>query len=122
MQITRDHSLVQELVDSGAITQDEAGSHPSANVITRAVGAEGELDLDKVSSRLMPGDRFLLCSDGLCKALPEAELAELLATPPPAAPVDRLIEAALARQGRDNVTAVAVQVLVADPDTNGPNC
>jgi serine/threonine-protein phosphatase Stp1 len=108
VQITRDHSLVQELVDSGVIKPDEADRHPSANVITRAVGAEGELDLDKVSDRLLPGDRFLLCSDGLCKTVPEGELAELLATSPP---TDRLIEAALAHQVRDNVTAVAIEVL-----------
>jgi protein phosphatase/serine/threonine-protein phosphatase Stp1 len=107
-QLTRDHSLVQELIDSGAITPDEADHHPSANVITRAVGSEGELDLDKVSSRLLPGDRFLLCSDGLCKTVPEGMLAELLAT---SLPSDRLIDAALAHQARDNVTAVAVEVL-----------
>jgi serine/threonine protein phosphatase Stp1 len=108
-QITRDHSLVQELVDSGAITQAEADSHPSANVITRAVGADIELDLDKVTSDLLPGDRFLLCSDGLCKTVPDAEMAALLAAPE--APTERLIEAALAHRGRDNVTAVAMQVL-----------
>jgi protein phosphatase/serine/threonine-protein phosphatase Stp1 len=108
-QITRDHSLVQELVDSGAITQAEADSHPSANVITRAVGADMEFDLDKVTSELLPGDRFLLCSDGLCKTVPEAEIAALLALPD--APTERLIEAALTYRARDNVTAVAMQVL-----------
>jgi protein phosphatase/serine/threonine-protein phosphatase Stp1 len=109
-QLTRDHSVVQELIDAGAITRDEADNHPSANVITRAVGSEGELDLDKVSSRLLPGDRFLLCSDGLCKTVPEGVLAELLAA---SLPTDRLIDAALAHQARDNVTAVAVEVLAA---------
>ena len=111
-QITRDHSLVQELVDSGAISQAEADNHPSANVITRAVGADGELDLDKVTSELLPGDRFLLCSDGLCKTVPDAEMAALLAQPD--APTDRLIEAALAHRGRDNVTAVAMEVVGGD--------
>ena len=113
IQITRDHSVVQELLDAGAITPDQADRHPSANVITRAVGTDVDLDLDKVSSRMMPGDRFLLCSDGLCKVMPESELAELLATAPP---VDRLIEAALAHQSRDNVTAVAVEVLTVSED------
>ena len=75
-QITRDHSLVQELLEAGAIGPDEAINHPRSNVITRAVGAElEEVLLDKVSDRLLPGDRFLLCSDGLCKTLPESELA-----------------------------------------------
>jgi serine/threonine-protein phosphatase Stp1 len=108
VQITRDHSLVQELVDAGAIMPEQAETHPSANVITRAVGSEGDLDLDKVSDRLLPGDRFLLCSDGLCKTLPDMEIADLLATSPPA---EHLVEAALAHQGRDNITAVAIEVL-----------
>jgi len=79
-QITRDHSLVQELLDAGTIGPDEAINHPRGNVITRAVGAEvDDFVLDKVSDRLVPGDRFLLCSDGLCKTVPEDQLAELLA-------------------------------------------
>jgi protein phosphatase/serine/threonine-protein phosphatase Stp1 len=109
-QITRDHSLVQELLEAGAIGPDEAINHPRSNVITRAVGAEiDEVLLDKVSDRLLPGDRFLLCSDGLCKTLPENELASLLAavdgTPPQA-----VIDAALALDASDNVTAVMVEV------------
>ena len=109
-QITRDHSLVQELLESGAIGPDEAANHPRGNVITRAVGAElDEILLDKVSDRLLSGDRFLLCSDGLCKTLPESELASLLAaidgTPPQA-----VIDAALALDASDNVTAVIVVV------------
>ncbi len=107
-QITRDHSLVQEMVDAGAISADEAEHHPSANVITRAVGSDGEFDLDKVTSRLLPGDRFMLCSDGLCKVVPEPEMAELLARE---GPTERLVAAALAHHSRDNVTAVAVEVL-----------
>ena len=108
-QITRDHSLVQELLEAGAIGPDEVENHPRGNVITRAVGAElDEFALDKVSDRLLPGDRFLLCSDGLCKTLPEGELANLLAaidgTPPQA-----LIDAALAMNASDNVTAVTVE-------------
>jgi serine/threonine protein phosphatase PrpC len=109
-QITRDHSLVQELLEAGAIGPDEAANHPRGNVITRAVGAElDEILLDKVSDRLLSGDRFLLCSDGLCKTLPESELASLLAaidgTPPQA-----VIDAALAQDASDNVTAVIVVV------------
>src|SRR5437667_28958 len=70
-QITKEHSLVQELVDAGTIAAEDAENHPHANVITRAVGADiDELVLDKVSGRLQPGDRFLLCSDGLCKTVP----------------------------------------------------
>jgi serine/threonine protein phosphatase PrpC len=109
-QITRDHSLVQELLEAGAIGPDEAMHHPRGNVITRAVGAElDDVLLDKVSDRLLTGDRFLLCSDGLCKTLPDSELASLLAsidgTPPQA-----VIDAALALNASDNVTAVMVAV------------
>ena len=108
-QITRDHSLVQELVEAGAIRPEEALNHPRGNVITRAVGAElDDFMLDKVSDRLVPGDRFLLCSDGLCKTLPEDEIASLLGAidgmPPQA-----LIDAALAARVSDNVTAVTVE-------------
>ena len=105
-QVTRDHSLVQELVDAGSITAEEADGHPRANVITRAVGATDALELDKVSNRLAAGDRFLLCSDGLNKTLSDAELAELLADPGPA---DRLVDEALTRRATDNITVVAVE-------------
>jgi serine/threonine protein phosphatase Stp1 len=104
-QVTRDHSLVQELVDAGAITAEEAEGHPRANVITRAVGAAETLELDKVSNRLLAGDRFLLCSDGLNKTLSDPELALLLVEP---GPVERLISEALARRASDNITVVAI--------------
>ena len=109
-QITRDHSLVQELLEAGAIRPDEAENHPRANVITRAVGAAEEVVLDTVSDRLVPGDRLLLCSDGISKTLPERELASLLGSVdrPPA---QALVEAALGMSARDNVTAVVVEFL-----------
>jgi protein phosphatase/serine/threonine-protein phosphatase Stp1 len=109
-QITRDHSLVQELVDSGLITEDQAETHPQANVITRAVGADGDtLELDKVSGRLSAGDRFLLCSDGLCKTLDRAAIAAILAGDGDQDIAHTFIETALARRVRDNVTAVVVE-------------
>jgi len=111
-QITRDHSLVQELLDAGAIGPDEVMNHPRGNVITRAVGAAvDDFVLDKVSDRLVPGDRFLLCSDGLCKTVPEDQLAELLAAPNGTSPSESLVEAALMLQVTDNVTAVAVEAI-----------
>ncbi|HTW70243.1 MAG TPA: protein phosphatase 2C domain-containing protein [Acetobacteraceae bacterium] len=109
-QITRDHSLVQELVDSGMIRPEEAEHHPRANVITRAVGAElDEFVLDKVSGPIRPGDRFLLCSDGLSKTLPPAELAALLGETDGVPPAESLIAAALAMNVSDNVTAVTIE-------------
>lgn len=110
-QVTRDHSLVQELVDAGAITAAEAEGHPRANVITRAVGAECDtLELEKVSGRLIAGDRFLLCSDGLNKTLPDNELAVVLGANDATSPAQGLVDTALARRATDNVTAVTVEV------------
>lgn len=105
-QMTQDHSLVQELVDSGALAAELAESHAQANVITRAVGAPDTLVLDKVAGRLDPGDRVLLCSDGLFKALPEAEIARLLNA---GGGPETLIESALAAGARDNVTALVIE-------------
>lgn len=111
--VSHDHSLVQELVDAGALRPEEALSHPRSNVITRAVGADfSTLELDKKTDRLRPGDRFLLCSDGLSKTLPESELLRLLATEG-GSPAESLIAAALERRADDNVTAVTVEVLSA---------
>ena len=109
-QISRDHSLVQELVDSGQIAPEAAEAHPNANVITRAVGApdaDGFL-LDKTTDELRPGERFLLCSDGLTKSMSDAEIAALLGQGGDTAA--QLVAAALARQARDNVTAIVVDV------------
>lgn len=105
-RLTRDHSVVQEMVEAGLLDEVEAECHPQANVITRAVGAPGELELDKASDRVLPGDLFLLCSDGLFKALGEGEIAGLLAMGRGA---KGLLDAALASGARDNVTALVVQ-------------
>lgn len=110
-QLTRDHSLVQELIDNGELDPDQAEAHPRANVITRAIGAGPEdLALDKITGVVQPGDRFLLCSDGLSKTLSNEEITGLLATPDGVSPSDMLISAALARQASDNVTAVVVEM------------
>jgi len=111
-RVTRDHSLVQELVDCGEITDAEAENHPRANVITRAVGSEADMvELDKVTDRLVGGDRFLLCSDGLCKELSDPEMADILRADGPETAAERLVEAALARKARDNVTVVVLEVV-----------
>jgi serine/threonine protein phosphatase Stp1 len=107
--ITRDHSLVQELVDAGALAPEAAEGHPQANVITRAIGAGGDLLLYKVMDRLRVGDRFLLCTDGLFKTL-DGETIHRLLQADEDSPAERLVMAALAAQSRDNVTAVAVLV------------
>jgi protein phosphatase/serine/threonine-protein phosphatase Stp1 len=110
-QISRDHSLVQELVDGGNLAPEDAEHHPHANVITRAVGSDCEtLELDKVIGQIEPGDRFLLCSDGLSKTLSDAEIASLLGAPDGVPPPELLVAAALAHRVNDNVTAVVVEV------------
>ncbi|HET9147298.1 MAG TPA: protein phosphatase 2C domain-containing protein [Acetobacteraceae bacterium] len=115
IQISRDHSLVQTLVDAGRLSAAEAERHPQANIITRAIGADSpEIELDKVIGETELGDRFLLCSDGLTKILPEEEIAALLASPDGVPPTELLIAAALARQANDNVTAVVVELGVPD--------
>ncbi len=111
-QVTRDHSLVQVLLDQGAITPEQALTHPQANVITRAIGAPDDNgELDKTIGPAKPGDIYLLCSDGLTKVLDDNAIAQLMVTPDPA---QALIQAALARGARDNVTAVVVCVPAED--------
>ncbi len=108
--LTHDHSLVQELVDMGAISDAEAYRHPRSTVITRAVGAgDAEVQIDTVGGLLQAGDRFLMCSDGLSKHLPADEIRRLLAAPDLKAAT--LVDAALAAGANDNVTAVALEIL-----------
>jgi len=109
MKITREHSLVQEMVDRGVISSSEAEGHPQANVITRAVGADSDtVELEKRTGRLLPGDRLLLCSDGLSKTIPDEQLRELSADHTPAL-AERLVNAALEARVSDNVTAVVIE-------------
>ncbi|HQT38224.1 MAG TPA: protein phosphatase 2C domain-containing protein [Acidocella sp.] len=110
-QLTRDHSLVQELVDLGKLAAADAESHPHANIITRAVGSDSDrLDLDRVNGAAKPGDRFLLCSDGLSKTLTQAEITQLLSATDGEATPKNLIAAALGHRVRDNVTAIVVEI------------
>lgn len=107
--VTRDHSLVQELVDRGEITEEAAERHPQANVVTRAIGADDALALDKVTGAVLPGDMFLLVSDGVSKALDHRVLAEMLAAAEGQALADALIALAMTRGSTDNVTALVVR-------------
>lgn len=109
-RLTSDHSVVQELVDEGRITLAEAETHPSANMITRAVGSGGDLLLDKSVGDVRPNDCFLLCSDGLYKAVSETRIAAILGEEGDVA--QALVAAALENRARDNVTAVVAKVEV----------
>jgi protein phosphatase/serine/threonine-protein phosphatase Stp1 len=120
-KITRDHSLVQVLVENGTISEAEAARHPQANVITRAVGADIDLlELDKRTGQLQAGDRLLLCSDGLSKTLPEELLAELLSGDDDTA-AERLVTAALMAQATDNITAVTIDFSAGDRSRPDPS-
>ena len=108
-QLTRDQSYVQDLVDSGEITRQEASGHPLSNIMTNSVGGSDELILEEHYERLEPGDILLLCSDGLSGAVDDAEIAEVLGAYPVSTAADQLIECALAQGARDNVSAVVVE-------------
>jgi serine/threonine protein phosphatase PrpC len=107
-RITRDHSLVQELVEAGRLDPDDASRHPQANVVTRAVGAGESLDLEGVYGRIEAGDRYLLCSDGL-GVLADAEIEARVGLPMLGSVADALLRAALERGAPDNVTVVIVE-------------
>jgi len=109
-QLTEDHSLVGELHRLGELTEDEAENHPSSNVITRAVGVADELDLQVMQIELQPGDRFLLCSDGLFKDVQRAEVRENMSLPSMEQSLEKMVRLALRRGGTDNVTAIVVQL------------
>ncbi|MGH6912278.1 MAG: PP2C family protein-serine/threonine phosphatase, partial [Geminicoccales bacterium] len=108
-QLTRDHSYVQELVERGELAPDRARAHPLGNRITRAIGADPQLHLDVVDGRLEPDDLFLLCSDGLTGMVDDAAIAGILTGTDVEAAADRLIDAALAAGGNDNVSAIVVR-------------
>lgn len=108
-RLTRDHSLVQDLIDAGMLKEEEAEGHPNANVITRAVGVHARLRVDKVSGEARAGDIYLLASDGLTRVVSEEEIrAELLGASLDGA-ADRLIELSLERGAPDNVSLVIVR-------------
>ncbi|MGO1770837.1 MAG: PP2C family protein-serine/threonine phosphatase [Microbacterium sp.] len=111
VQVTVDHSLVQELVQAGRLGPDEVENHPYGNVITRAVGPSESVVPDYVRIDVEDGDRFVLCSDGLTKELTDYGILHFLReNPEPAAAVDAMLAAALENGGRDNVSVIVVDV------------
>src|SRR3954451_16388772 len=109
-RLSRDHSLVQDLVDAGMLKSEEAETHESANIITRAVGVAEELQVDSSTGEAMPGDIFLLASDGLTRMVDDYEILEELTSAPLEQAADRLIELVLARGAPDNVSMVLIQI------------
>jgi serine/threonine protein phosphatase PrpC len=107
-QLSRDHTEVQELLDHGIITQQEALTWARRNVITKAVGVSPEIMIDIEQGQIEAGDIFLLCSDGLTAHVSSAEMLEALANNPPRDACERLLQLTLSRGGTDNVTVIVV--------------
>ena len=110
-QVTKDHSYVQEQVDAGLLTPEQARYHPYSNVITRCVGANESVDVDLYRGEVLPGDVFLVASDGLTGMVDDRRLQQiLLARSSPGRIVDALIAEANGRGGLDNITAIVIQI------------
>lgn len=119
-QITKDHSYVQEQVDAGYLTAEQARYHPYSNVITRCVGANDSVEPDVFSGDVQPGDVFLVASDGLTGMVDDRRLLQLLSSnAAPRRVVDALIAEANGRGGLDNITAIIVQVHAVTNSSNG---
>jgi serine/threonine protein phosphatase PrpC len=122
VQISQDHTEVQELVNSGVISKEEAKTWPRRNVITRAVGVHSRLDLDQVEGEVLAGDSFVLCSDGLTGHVSDAEILSHVIWSSPQAACDKLLELALERGGKDNISIIILRAAkpdktqVLDPD------
>ncbi len=120
-QLTKDHSYVQEQVDAGYLTPEQARYHPYSNVITRCVGANESVEADFFAGPINPGDVFLVASDGLTGMVEDRRLGQLMASKAnPGRVVDALIAEANGRGGLDNITAILVQVHAVAAGTGGP--
>ena len=111
-QVTKDHSYVQEQVDAGFLTPEQARYHPYSNVITRCVGANAAVEADVLEGEMRNGDIYLVCSDGLTGMVEDPQLKKIVESRgTPGRMVDAMITEANRRGGLDNITAVVVQVL-----------
>lgn len=106
VRLTKDHSIVQELVETGQITEDEAKQHPQKNVITKALGVRGILDYDYIEEPILEEDRILLCTDGLSNSLEEEEILRLSQKDDA---IDEMIRQAKEYGGSDNITIVQME-------------
>jgi protein phosphatase len=116
-RLTRDHSLVGEMVRRGAITEEEAEQHPQRSILTRALGPEAEIEVDTLSHSVKSGDVYLICSDGLTGMVSDAEIAEAMGSGKPMREVaEQLIRRANENGGVDNITVVAFKVSDGSPE------
>jgi protein phosphatase len=121
-QLTPDHSLVGELVRSGRLSTEEAEHHPHRSVITRAVGTEPTVDVETLTVAALPGDLYLICSDGLTDIVRDEQIAELIqaADHYPDAAAEALVAAANRAGGIDNITVVLFEIVEGDPVPPSP--
>jgi protein phosphatase len=120
-RLTQDHSLVDELVRRGKLTEQQAAEHPQRSIITRALGPEPDVEVDTWTYPVAAGDVLLLCSDGLTSMVPEDRVEEVLAnTPELGRAADALIEEANKAGGRDNITVVLARIEDATGDADDP--
>lgn len=108
-QITQDHSIVQQLIESGTITKEQAKYHPQRNLITRAVGTEKYIDVDVNKFKISQGEIILICSDGLCSYVDDNKMYEILKNYSTEESVNKLIDAANEAGGKDNITVVLIK-------------
>lgn len=111
VRLTHDHSYVEELVDAGEITADEARVHPSRSVVTRALGSDPDMYADHFTLRVSTGDRLIICSDGLSSMVEDAKIeSTVVSCATPQSTADLLVAEALEAGGHDNVTVVVVDI------------
>lgn len=115
VRLGRDHSVVQELVESGDLSPEDARTHPWRHVVTRVLAGDPDERGELLVLALRPGDRLLLCSDGLSDLVPETTLEALVRDHDDAGAVDALVAAALAAGGRDNITCLVATVVTGLP-------
>lgn len=122
-QITRDHTLVQQLLDEGAITPEEAREHPRRDVVLRTIGSQPEISADVYDMRLGPDDALLLCTDGLTRYMHEDEITRIVGTSSPRNAAETLVQKAVDRGGKDNVSVVSLLARAGAPplETNLPH-
>ena len=109
-QVSEDHSVVAEQMRAGLLTKEQVREHPARNMITRALGEKGDVEVDTFSALIQEGDLLVLCTDGLWEFVSDEEIGSIVQQSGPEESVKRLIERANEQGGTDNITAIVVQV------------
>lgn len=119
VRLTRDHSMVQEMIENGKITPEEALIHPQKNIITRALGVEENLDIDFSSSKFEEGDSVLICTDGLTNLVSDDLIENVAKETSPGECADKLVDLANENGGSDNITVVVIYNALTGSDIDG---